>query len=365
MSLLLFLAIGYQVARSTSPVANLDSETEFQTLDLLDKASRRSYALTSIQAFQMVAKYSQPIDSYVDLFDFPIQAANGCITGNKLRGLDPVECIKWVTNPMYKEALAFHDTVRQPFDKSQLEILIFNAIEVRNVPVLDELLRLRLSVGSIDKYLLQNAYCWALVSETAHLVDNYNSYLIADFLGNDACDSLDALSILSGNEFSPSIAVTIDMVRVFHQRWVESNAQLNSIFFSTISEYARFEDGLNKRPYPTSRFFLYMHFRRYGKQWKCLKRLLEMGALVHKRSICSAVSRFDRESALAYFSSGMKVDWGFEMLCISQSVNVKSRNSEIRILVDMAIQEMERQYRPEKVPPLVYHGLYLSNEGWT
>ena len=366
MKIPILIAVACSVVLSMDGLAKLDEDSKFNVLDFVDKNSRRSYAAASISARNIVKKHSEPIDEYMGLFDYPIQAANGCITGNKLRGLDPVECITMVTNPVTNDTLRFHESYRQAFTNAQLEVLIFNAIEIRNIPVLNELLRIRVLRESFKWSFLQDAFCWALISQSLHMFDDFQGFewtmpsSVTDFGGNESCNSLNDFARLEYDVIL-STSVTLDMVALFHSNLLESNEQLNLAFFIMIRNYGTFKWFLISRPYPTTHFSLYkLQYRGY-KQLKCLKRLLQIGALVQKGSICSAVNRFDKNSALLYFNSGLQVDWDFEMNCIAKSENVVRGSTEISILIDLAILEMERQYFPERVPNLLYHGLKGSN----
>ena len=161
----------------------LEENTIFQILDNLGPADRISVAATSKSSRDFISKHSLDIDGYINLFDYPMQAANGCITRNKLRGLNPVDCIESVTNSAKKQRLAFYDS-RRVFTSAQLDVLIFNAIKIGNIPVLDELLQIRKSRGAIDRIFLQNAYCWAIKNELVSS-DGRKMPIKASFLLND------------------------------------------------------------------------------------------------------------------------------------------------------------------------------------
>ena len=364
MRIHLLIALAYNCVLSMNRIPTLDGYSAFQTVDYLDEDSRKSFAGTSRLAFETVAEHSQPIDAYIKLFDFPIQAANGCITGNKLRGLDSVKCIKMVTDPVQR--LNFHDIrKRRPFNSSHLEILIFNAITLRNIPVLIELLQIRISTEPLEWSFIQDAYCWALIG---HIITD-RGYLglplklfssISDFPGNEACDSLNNFVSSKGYEIELAPSVTFQMVIIFKSRFRESNRQLNSLYLALSFDYARFTYILISRPYPTSIFNFYKFFLGES-QLQCLQELLKIGFLIEKGSVCSAVNRFDTDSALLYFKSGTLVDWDFEMDCIAKSKSDKLESTKRKILVNMAIKEMESQYKPNLVPALLYHGLKYSD----
>ena len=362
MKIPILIAVACSVVLSMDGLAKLDEDSKFNVLDFVDKNSRRSYAAASISARNIVKKHSEPIDEYMGLFDYPIQAANGCITRNKLRGLDPVECITMVTNPVTNDTLRFHESYRQPFTNAQLEVLIFNAIEIRNIPVLNELLQIRLFHGAIEWIYLQNAYCWALISENEISIDAPPMpHSIADFQVNEACDLLNTFAVHNGYETAPKYSVTLDVVTIFQRSLAFANWQLNYLFDCAYFRYGTCKDALVSRPYPTSRFKFYTYFFCHEDQSKCLKELLENGALIQKGNICSSLNRFDRGSVISYLKSGMLVDWDFEMNCIAK-VKSSVYGSSIRIeLIHLTIREMERQFSPKTVPLSLYHGLKVFN----
>ena len=358
----LLLALACNTVISMDDMGKLEQSTEhtgIQPSGYLKENSRKRYAATPKASLEKVQKYSYPIDDYIKLFDYPIQAANGCITGNKLQGLDPVECIKLVTNPIQTDEFHYHDSHRQSLTNAQLEVLIFNAIEVRNIPVLNELLRIRVLHESIEWSFLQDAFCWALISEKLNLIDDFHPKptSIADFPGNEACDSLNQFASSRENEITLSDSVTVSILIYFHENLVESNYQLNNLFFYMKFEFERCEDLLIERPYPTNRFKLYKGFINWENRQKCLEKLMQMGALAQKGSICSAVKRFDKDSLFTYFKSGLLVDWDFEMDCISKIDWVMTRTAIKTALIDSTIREMEMQYLFVTVPPSYYHGL--------
>ena len=346
MRILFGLALAYQVSLAINPMSKLDGNAEFHILDYLCKGSRRSYATTSKLACTTMAKYSKAIDIYISLFDYPIQAANGCITRNKLRGMDPVDCIVMVTNSVQNDKLAFHDSYRQSFSNAQLEVLIFNAIEIRNIPVLEDLLWLRSSTGDIEWVFLQNAYCWALVSEKFYGPDYSPPTSVKDFPVNTATKFLDDFATLREFDITLSTTITFDSITMFYKQYEASNQWLTlglagggAYFFKLFSE----------RPYPTSQFELDI-------SEKHLKFLSEKGALFMNGCLCSAVQRSAEKAVIIYLKSGLKVNWDSEMRCIASRLAAKDpENFEKKTaIVRRVIYEMKRQFYPQEVPQSIF-----------
>ena len=212
---MLFLAFACQAILAIVSENTMEEDTEFKILDSVEKVSRDRYARTSKYARQLVKKHSQHIYLYVRLFDFPIQAANGCITGNKLRGFDPVACIRLITNPVDQE-MFFHEQRQHAFTNAQLEILIFNAIEIGNIPVLNALLEIRSSKGAIEYSFLQDAICWASISQTMHRApadrgfDFTTPRSIDDLLLNDICNLL--VNFANVNGYAPFYPIQLPWI---------------------------------------------------------------------------------------------------------------------------------------------------------
>ena len=360
----IFIAVACNVVMSMDGLAKLDEDSEFNVLDFLDKNSRQMYAAASISARKIVKKHSEPIDEYMGLFDYPIQAANGCITGNKLRGFDPVECIRMITDPVEGKVF-FHDLRRHAFTNAQLEILIFNSIEIGNIPVLDALLRIRSSKGAIELTFLQDAICWASISQTLHRAPDDRSFdfttprSIDDLLLNDICNLLVNFSKLNGNAIILSISVTLDMIAQFHLRLVKSNRVLTNYFFQAPCTFANFKHLLSLRPFPTSHLALYRTVNVNQKPASWVGKLLEMGMMIQERSICTAVNFLESSCLKLYLKSGMRVNWDDEMKCIAKHVSTSTYKS---VLISMSIKELDRQYLPKKAPFSIYHGLKCI--GW-
>ena len=358
MKIAIFVAVAFNLVLSLDGPDELDEDSEYHTLDFLDKNTIISYAATSKRALEVVKKHSSPFDAYIKLFDFPMQVANGCITGNKLRGFDPVDCIRLITNP--HNGLLFHDFRRQAFTNEQLDILIFNSIEIGNIPVLDALLQIRSSKGDIELTFLQDAFCWALISKTMHRVPRGQGFdftipsSIAGLPLNEVCNLLLRFASMKGYAISLSTSVTLDMVTSFHLRLVESNLILNDYFFGSSYGLDTFTDLLSHRPFPTSHFALYKFVNRHRKPASWFKRVLEMGTLIQEGSLCAAVNFWDTETWPLYIKSGMRVNWDDEMKCISKDHSTS--DYKLR-LVKSAIEELDRQYLPEIAPSSVYHGL--------
>ena len=358
MKIAILLAVACNMVLSMDGLAKLDEDSEVNVLGFLDKDSRFMYAATSKGALGIVKKHWLPIDNYLKYFGYSIQVANGCITGNKLRGFDPVDCIKMITEPK-KYGFSGRGYRLQTFTNAQLDILIFNAIEIGNIPVLDALLQIRSSKGAIEFTFLQDAFCWALLSKTMHRVAGDQGFdfsipsSIAGLASNRACKSLNDFASSKGHAINLSTSVTIDMVAIFRSRLVESNRLINTYFYNGRYLSQEFADELSHRPYPTSQIALHTLKTGNRKPFQWLGKLLEVGILIQEGAICAAVNSWDTEYMLLYFRSGMRVNWDSEMKCISRSSYLQRKPNKVSKIL---LEELDLQYLPKKVPHWVYHG---------
>ena len=275
--------------KSVNHFQKLSSITEYQVADFLPAADRKQLASTSKSYRQVVLRHSMRIDSYIGLFDYQIQAANGCITGNKLRNLDPVVCIKSIANPPQRKGLAFH--AHHSFSNVELETLIFNAITVKNILVLEELLRLLLTTGKTTFEFLLNAYFWAL------MVPKYRWHFTS-------------LEVDSSVFAARNLIVEFASVNDFHQdfsEWVwvgyndfqlaysKSDEVLTNLVFK--NNYEDFKKYVDSKRTP-----IYLSLKEWYRlglsSHKYLEYMLEKGAIVasYIGSICAATNYMDKES---------------------------------------------------------------------
>ena len=258
----------------------------------------------------------------------------------------------------------FHEQRQYAFTNAQLEILIFNAIEIGNIPVLNALLEIRSSKGAIEYSFLQDAICWASISQTMHRApadrgfDFTTPRSIDDLLLNDICNLLVNFSNLNGNAIILSISVTLDMIAQFHLHLVESNRSLTTHFLGRDRTLEAFKHLLSVRPYPTSHLALYL-FENASIKPSWVGKLLEMGMMIQEGTICAAVNFLDSSCLIPYLKNSMRVNWDDEMKCIAKHVSTSTYKS---VVISMSIKELDRQYLPKKAPFSIYHGLKCT--GW-
>lgn len=332
-------------------IQKLDESTEFQAIDFLGDIDRSSYELASKDAHEIVKNHKRPIDAYIILFDYPIQAANGCIAHNKLRGLDPVQCIRMIVNPAQKTN-DFHDSHVKPFTNEQLETLIFNAISEENIPVLEELLRFRLSTKNMTLDFLQNAYCWSVIFKQTYA--NFFPRSSMKVGGNDTSGSLADFAFTNGFTNDLVHSVSPEMINTFDREYQQVSNSLTDDFYR--SDYENFKSHVTHK-LPSNFLTLRLCYNSNKIPGKYLRFLLENGALVssHKGSICSATKNSDQEGLTSLLKSGSSVDWDYEMKCISEGNNIEALKSNNCVL--MVIKELQKRLSKENVPAELYYGL--------